>query len=178
MIFLHVMIMVLALIMELANVKEASTVTVAQVNMILCYWCFHLVVCQISDMYHKNRMYLQKFLSFITRGTKNYGNTVIFFYIFVVSFISKKCIGINCSTNWIGIVYKVKWLRLDMNENTIFFKLIFFRIFLLLYILLVLCNNSTECSDHGTCGDDGKCICHDGYYSSDCSSKLILFSLF
>ena len=90
MIFLHVMIMVIALIMELANVMEASTVTVAQVNMILCYWCFHLVVCHISwffwpkhvritynwiefkltlqkDMYHKNRIYLQKFLSFLQK---------------------------------------------------------------------------------------------------------------
>ena len=58
MIFLHVMIMVIALIMELANVKEASMVTVAQVNMILCYWCFHLVVCHISWFFDQSMLEL------------------------------------------------------------------------------------------------------------------------
>ena len=42
---------------------------------------------------------------------------------------------------------------------------------------LVLCNKITECNDHGTCGGDGKCVCHNGYYGSDCSSKLIFFLL-
>ena len=44
-------------------------------------------------------------------------------------------------------------------------------------MLLVLCNKSTECSDHGTCGDDGKCLCHDGYFGTDCSSKLIFLKI-
>ena len=53
----------------------------------------------------------------------------------------------------------------------------FFRIFLQLYMLLVLCNKSMECSDHGTCDDDGKCLCHDGYFGTECSSKLIFLEI-
>ena len=58
MIFLHVMIMVIALIMELANVMEASTVTVAQVTMILCYWCFHLAVFHMSWFFDQSMLEL------------------------------------------------------------------------------------------------------------------------
>ena len=47
-----------------------------------------------------------------------------------------------------------------------------------LYTLIVSCNTTTECSDHGTCGDDGKCVCNDDYYGSDCSSKFRFFLLF
>ena len=36
-----------------------------------------------------------------------------------------------------------------------------------------MCNKTKECSDHGTCGDDGKCLCQDGYFGHDCSSKLM-----
>ena len=42
---------------------------------------------------------------------------------------------------------------------------------------LALCNKSIECNDHGNCGDDGKCLCHNGYYGKDCSSKLISLRL-
>ena len=45
----------------------------------------------------------------------------------------------------------------------------------ILYTLIVSCNTTTECSDHGTCGDDGKCVCNDDYYGSDCSSKFSFF---
>ena len=37
-----------------------------------------------------------------------------------------------------------------------------------------MCNTSTKCGDHGTCGDDGKCVCYDGYYGTHCSSKIKL----
>ena len=43
------------------------------------------------------------------------------FNIFDVSFISKKCIGINCSTNWIGIIYESLRLCADMNDYTILY---------------------------------------------------------
>jgi len=55
---LRVMIMVIAMMLELANVMKAFTVTVAQVNMILCYWCFHLVVCQISWFFDQSMLEL------------------------------------------------------------------------------------------------------------------------
>ena len=40
MVSLHVVIMVLVVMLGLANVMKGSSVTVAQVNMIICYWCF------------------------------------------------------------------------------------------------------------------------------------------
>ena len=58
-----------------------------------------------------------------------------------------------------------------------FLEFIFYRIFLLLLMSLVMCNTSTKCGGHGTCGEDGKCICHDGYFGSECSSKLIFLRL-
>ena len=42
------MVMVIVVMLDLANVMKGSMVTVAQVNMIICYWCFHLVVCPFS----------------------------------------------------------------------------------------------------------------------------------
>ena len=70
-----------------------------------------------------------------------------------------------------------------MNPNTRHFIVFLFScycVFLLplysfLYTLIVSCNTTTECSDHGTCGDDGKCVCNDDYYGSDCSSKFRFF---
>ena len=81
------------------------------------------------------------------------------------------------------MVYKSVGLESDMNPNTRHFILtysIFIVFFVLplysfLYTLIVSCNTTTECSDHGTCGDDGKCVCNDDYYGSDCSSKFSFF---
>ena len=63
--------------------------------------------------------------------------------------------------------------------RTPFFSNLYFLEFsyYVLYMLLVLCNSSTECSEHGTCGKDGKCLCHDGYVGTDCSSKLIFLKI-
>ena len=37
--------------------------------------------------------------------------------------------------------------------------------------LIVSCNNTTKCNDHGICGNDGTCVCNDNHYGIDCSSK-------
>ena len=58
--------MVLAVMSGLANVMKVSMVTVAQVNMINCYWCLNLIAChvwitveknltKIEKIYHKNK---------------------------------------------------------------------------------------------------------------------------
>ena len=171
--------MVLAVMLGPANAMKVSMVTVAQVNMIIFYWCSNLVACQISwfcwpkhvwitvetnstkikKIYHKNKIYLLFFFHFFTCCIWQQSN------IFDVSFTSK--------TNWIGIVYKL--LRLVQTWTTTPFCIIIFilsMIFILLIILLVLCNTSTKCSNHGTCGDDGNCVCDNGYYGPNCSSKL------
>ena len=107
-------------------------------------------------------------------STKSYGNKVILLIFLMFLLFKKKCIGINCSTKWIWIVYKLLRLWADMAPFCIMIYILSM-IFILLIILLVLCNTTTKCSDHGTCGDDGNCICDNGYYGPNCSSKYRFF---
>ena len=36
---------------------------------------------------------------------------------------------------------------------------------------LAYCKKEHTCSNHGTCGDYGECICDDHYYGPNCNSK-------
>ena len=38
--------------------------------------------------------------------------------------------------------------------------------------LIVACEAATNCSDHGTCRQDGTCECDSQFFTADCASKL------
>ena len=37
---------------------------------------------------------------------------------------------------------------------------------------IVACEAATNCSDHGTCRQDGTCECDSQFFTADCASKL------
>ena len=107
------------------------------------------------------------FFHFFTSCTKRYGNKVIFLFFFMFSLFQKNVLASTIPLNELELFINC-W---DMTPFCIIIHT-FSMSFILFVILLVLCNNITKCNHHGTCGDDGNCICDNGYYGPNCSSKL------